>query len=610
MRYFIILLAVLSVAVLGVNAPASAQGLRPSDIQAISESVVLILAIQNGELYATGSGTIVEPTGLIYTNHHVIEDADDFEIYITREIGELPEPVGYASLVKAFNEIDFAILQIDRDTNGNPIDQSTLNLPAINRGARTVSLGDHITVFGYPSVGDGYLVITQGSITSVENSNLFDTRVPLWYRTDAEFSPGNSGGLVVDNTGAFLGIPTMVRSEERTLGRLGGVLPFIAVETVLNAYAAGLIPDSITVTLNNASSQDICYLYLAGITAEEWGQDLLGNSGILRPGSKFDLTVAPGVYDVLMQDCQGQQIGQISQRELTETSTINFPDDTLTTAAERTLLVNITEIETDVAVDEDGALGVKVHTEINAVGYLNQEILVSVSYFNSQGTPISCRRLSIDDCDASGNLSIQAVLTPTFEDTIWDDYWFWIPYSGLPHNLRGKVDYIVEANIGPNNGTAMNNPSPQQTFTVDYGAPNDPLSDLTVSVTAMEFDTTGDRSEDMGVRTYVDITATGHKDAAVRVAVFFYWEDGSPVACDGTDRYYCDPSGNLTVQEVINPSFDSTIWTDYWMHVPYGAFPGADTGTHYGYVVANISLDGESEMIRESEQYTFELYYN
>src|SRR5688500_18625116 len=137
---------------ISVQAQEERQGLSPEAIRTISESVVFILASVDGEPISTGSGTIVEPSGLIYTNHHVVEGANDFEIYVTRETGELPESIGFATVVRAFNEIDFAILQIDRDPEGRPVDPLSLNLPALNRGAREIQLGDHITVFGYPSV--------------------------------------------------------------------------------------------------------------------------------------------------------------------------------------------------------------------------------------------------------------------------------------------------------------------------------------------------------------------------------------------------------------------------------------------------------------------------
>jgi hypothetical protein len=613
MRRFASVLAVLGALVVGVGGTAQAQGLSPEDIRKISQSVVYILASVDGQPVSTGSGTIVESTGLIYTNHHVIEGANGFEVFVTVETGELPESIGFATVVQAFNEIDFAILQIDRGPDGREIDPMTLNLPALNRGAREIQLGDHITVFGYPSVGDGFLVITQGSVTSVENANLFDQRVPLWYRTDAEISPGNSGGLVVDDTGAFLGIPTMVRSEERTLGRLGGILPFVAVETVLSAYEAGLIPDAVSLTVANESSDTICYVYTALPSAPEWGPDMLGSQDVIDPGESFAFEVESGVYDVLMQDCSGRALAQVTQQDVTSSATIRFSGDSVVQQGGQQLSIEITQIEYDVAVDDGGDIGFKVHTSINAVGYLGQDIRAAVFYSFADGTPVTCENMSQSDCDPEGNLTVQAVLSPSFEDTVWDDYWFWIPYSGLPDGLSGTVDFQVIANVGLDGAAILESASAPETVTIRFGGGGQVQTNETVSinVTSMEFDVTGDRSTQSGVKTYVDFEATGLQGVPVRVALFFYWTDGTPIPCpQRTDDYYCTPDGSLTVQEVVTPSYEASNWTGYWLHVPYSAFPTGLRGTQRGYVVANIAVDGSGEMTNPSASYNFELFYN
>ncbi len=611
MRRLALILIVIT-AILGIGSTALAQGLSPEDITKISQSVVFILASQDGQPVSTGSGTIVEPTGLIYTNHHVVEGANGFEVYVTRTVGELPESIGFASVVRAFNEIDFAILQIDRDPEGRQIDPMSLNLPALNRGSREIALGDHITVFGYPSVGDGFLVITQGSVTSVENANLFESRVPLWYRTDAEISPGNSGGLVVDDSGAFLGIPTMVRSEERTLGRLGGILPFIAVETVLGAYEQGMIPDSVNFTVNNASPTPICYLYVSPSTASEWGADALGDAGTIPSGQSFSIQIPPGIYDVLMQDCDTNELASLRERDFTSTAVVNFPADSVQQDSNQNLSIRITNVEYDVAVDDGGEIGFKIHTEINAVGFLGQEIRTGVFFTFADGTPVSCANMTQDECDPNGNLTVQSVLTPSFEDTIWEDYWFWVPYIGMPDGLSGRVEFSVTANVGLNDGTALTNPSEPASVAIDFGTGGQVQTseEMSIEITSMEFDVAGDRSSENGVKTYVDFNVNGFQGVPIRVALFFFWADGTAVACpQATDAYYCDPSGGLTVQEVVTPSYDASEWTGYWMHVPYGAFPTGLTGTQAGYVVANIGVDGGTEMNNPSASYTFELYY-
>lgn len=612
MRRLALLIIVAAVLCAGVAPAGNAQsGLTPKAIEQISQSVVFILEYVNGEPVSTGSGTIVEPTGLIYTNRHVVEAGGDFEIYQTTTLGELPTVIGWATVVQAFNEIDFAILQIDRAPDGSPINPTSLNLPVINEAAGEVALGDSVYVFGYPSVGDGYLVVTQGSITSVENANLFDRRVPLWYRTDAEISPGNSGGLVVDINGRFLGLPTMVRSEERTLGRLGGILPFVAVETVLGAYAQGLIPDTVTVTLDNTSSTEICYIYIAPSNAADWGPDRLGDTGTVPPGATFTIDIEPGIYDMLLQDCSATALANLRERDFTASSHVRYPADETQQTANQSLSIKITNIEYDVAANDTGDLGFKIHTEIQAVGYRDQEIRVAVFYLNNDGSAIPCENMTEDECDPAGGLTVQSVLTPSFDDTIWDDYWFWIPYIGLPDSFTGTVNFQVVANVGPNDGTTLSNPSSPSPVTISLGSGGPTPtsnSEFSITITRMEFDVGGDRSSEEGIKTYVDFEATGYRGVPVRVALFFFWADGTPIPC-GSDSYYCDPGGGLTVQEVVTPTYDSSAWTDYWMHVPYSQLPRGLSGTQRAYVVANIGPDGSGTLNNPSGGFNFELYY-
>lgn len=208
--------------------------LSRDQISQIATSVVQILALDNnGEPYSTGSGTIVDSTGVIYTNQHVVEGASDFAILMVDDMREVPSLRYFASLVGASADLDFAILQIDRDDEGKGL--NSLNLPTVPFGKSDIGHGDRVYIFGFPTIGEGYLVLTQGTITTIENGTINEERLPVWYQTDAEISPGNSGGLVVNEAGEFIGIPTAVQSEERTLGRLGGILPMTAIAAMLES---------------------------------------------------------------------------------------------------------------------------------------------------------------------------------------------------------------------------------------------------------------------------------------------------------------------------------------------------------------------------------------
>jgi S1-C subfamily serine protease len=230
-----------------------------AEVDTIARSVVLLENIQGGEQVSTGTGTIITPDGLILTNAHVVEDADEIRVDMLDNIND-PPTARYIAQVISFNrDIDAALLAIRADANYQPVSPASLNLPYVpaSVNATDVYRGDSVYIFGYPGIGNDYLVMTGGTIVSVENGDLRGTRLPVWYRTDAELAPGNSGGLVVNSNGEMIGIPTTVRSESATGGRLGGIRPAqVALATVLNdsGDVTGPLPQ-VSVTLRQVHSE-------------------------------------------------------------------------------------------------------------------------------------------------------------------------------------------------------------------------------------------------------------------------------------------------------------------------------------------------------------------
>ena len=217
---------------------ASAQSVLSSEqIDQISRTVVRVVGLRGGEEVVSGSGTVVGAGGRIYTNRHVVDGAEDFSIEVLEDPNELPVPRYRARLAGYSMGVDFAVLQIDRDDRGAQISAGQIDLPALSLSAQSGESrrGDGVFVFGYPGIGDGYLVFTEGTVTTVRNGTINDARLPVWYQTDAEFGPGNSGGLAVNSRGEMVGIPTTVRGESVTGGRLGGILPLNAVRGALES---------------------------------------------------------------------------------------------------------------------------------------------------------------------------------------------------------------------------------------------------------------------------------------------------------------------------------------------------------------------------------------
>ncbi|MSR23010.1 MAG: serine protease [Gemmatimonadetes bacterium] len=228
-------------AVLALPATVNAQGgLGRDEVNRISRAVVRIVTLDGDERVSSGSGTLTEPTGQIYTNRHVVEGGEDYEIQILDDLNDVPVPVYLARLVGYSSDVDFAILQIDRDVDGRAINAEGLSLPSLSVSEPDVQRGDRVFVFGYPGIGEGYLALTDGAVTTIRNGTVNDQRMPVWYQTDAEISPGTSGGLAVNSNSEMVGIPTQVLTENTTGGRLGAIL---SISAVVGAIESGLDSD-------------------------------------------------------------------------------------------------------------------------------------------------------------------------------------------------------------------------------------------------------------------------------------------------------------------------------------------------------------------------------
>ena len=139
-----------------------------------------------------GSGFIVDSTGYIVTNEHVVERAEDLKISVTTSEGKT-----YAArYVTGDPSADLALLKIDSKT---PL--PFISLKDVSRNL----LGETVLVLGNPlgyghSVARGILSATNRtlSVEANEYKNLL--------QTDAAINPGNSGGPLIDIAGKLIGV--------------------------------------------------------------------------------------------------------------------------------------------------------------------------------------------------------------------------------------------------------------------------------------------------------------------------------------------------------------------------------------------------------------------
>lgn len=162
-----------------------------------------------------GTGFIIDSSGLILTNNHVVADADEIKITFTEEADEKPTD---AEVVGRDTELDLALLRVKSKRQ---------MIPMILGDSDTLEVGEYVAAIGNP-FGQGHSV-THG-IISAKNRDAPDFRLAHYLQTDAPINPGNSGGPLVNLHGEVIGINNAI--DARAVG-VGFAIPINLVKAVL-----------------------------------------------------------------------------------------------------------------------------------------------------------------------------------------------------------------------------------------------------------------------------------------------------------------------------------------------------------------------------------------
>jgi S1-C subfamily serine protease len=156
-----------------------------------------------------GSGVIVDPSGVVLTNHHVVDASDPVAVrtsdgrrYGIRRVAGDPHS-------------DLAILELEV-TGDEP-------LPAARMGdSRALGIGDWVLTIGSPlDLGPS---VSAGIISATQRIPEGAARVPL-LQTDAAINPGSSGGALVNLSGELVGIATAIASRDGGFQGIGFAIP-------------------------------------------------------------------------------------------------------------------------------------------------------------------------------------------------------------------------------------------------------------------------------------------------------------------------------------------------------------------------------------------------
>jgi Do/DeqQ family serine protease len=170
-----------------------------------------------------GSGVMVDPSGLVVTNVHVIEGADQVKVSLSdkREFE--------AEIVLKDARSDLAVLRL-KDTHEK--------FPTLDfDNSDELMVGDVVLAIGNPfGVGQ---TVTHGIVSALARTQVGVTDYQFFIQTDAPINPGNSGGALVDMNGKLAGINTAIYSRSGGSIGIGFAIPANMVRVVVASAKSG-----------------------------------------------------------------------------------------------------------------------------------------------------------------------------------------------------------------------------------------------------------------------------------------------------------------------------------------------------------------------------------
>ena len=170
---------------------------------------------QKRQTSALGSGFIIDEKGIVITNNHVIQGAEDVYVRVNGEKNIKAKVIG------ADPGMDLAVLQIESDQKFTPVKFGDSD---------TARIGDWVIAIGNPFGLGG--TVTAG-IISARNRSIGLSRYEDYIQTDASINQGNSGGPLFNMDGDVVGINTAILGQSGSIG-IGFAIPSNSAQKVIN----------------------------------------------------------------------------------------------------------------------------------------------------------------------------------------------------------------------------------------------------------------------------------------------------------------------------------------------------------------------------------------
>jgi S1-C subfamily serine protease len=174
-----------------------------------------------------GSGVVVSSTGLILTNNHVIENAN--QLTVTTADGQELD----ATIVSADSDHDLAVIR----TIGGSLTPASLG------DSSKIKVGETVLAIGSP-LGEFTETVTRGIVSALDRSitvgDMFSGRgeeLSELIQTDAAINPGNSGGALINDQGEVIGINTAIAGSAQGIGF---AIPINAAKAMIDSAAQSI----------------------------------------------------------------------------------------------------------------------------------------------------------------------------------------------------------------------------------------------------------------------------------------------------------------------------------------------------------------------------------
>jgi serine protease Do len=212
-----------------------------------------------GPVRGVGSGFILTPDGVIMTNAHVVDDADEVTVKLTDR-----------------REFTAKVLGVDKTTDIAVIKIPATGLPYVKIGdPKTTKVGEWVVAIGQPFGFEN--TVTSGIVSAKSRSLPGDSYVPF-IQTDAAVNPGNSGGPLFNLRGEVIGVNSQIFSRSGGFQGLAFAVPIdVAIQVKDQIQQYGKVSHG-----------------RLGIAIQEVNQALAQNFGLKQPTGALVSTVEKG----------------------------------------------------------------------------------------------------------------------------------------------------------------------------------------------------------------------------------------------------------------------------------------------------------------------------